>query len=72
MGESAGGSHLFLDGGQDSGGGLCLRAVPVGGVEDWAEHGGVVTVTGLLVRHWHHSWKTHINTDSRLLNTHLL
>lgn len=51
-------THLFLDGGQDGGGGLGLGAVAIGGVENRAQHGGSAGSIRRHLRHWHSSWKT--------------
>ena len=50
--------NLFLDGGEDGGGGFRLGSVSVGGVEDGAQHGGSAGSVRRHLGHWHTSWKT--------------
>lgn len=62
-------SNLFLDWGEDGGGGFRLGAISVGGIEDGAQHGSSAGSVRRHLRHWHTSWKTREHASLLLLDT---
>lgn len=61
-------SDLFLDRGEDGGGGFRLRAVSIGGIEDGAQHGSSAGRVRCHLRHWHTSWKKSKNRRLLILS----